>query len=128
MYKLYLMVCQQAHPDASSCFMPKKVQCRDSPLNQGHYEHQPLKSSYKKYTHSDEFHFANSNFDELTTDDSVSHTDSTFKNSDGDSVTPYNHKVQAQDQCSIAISKVSRLEIHSFGQLKPLIVWMISFQ
>jgi hypothetical protein len=41
----------------ASC--PKKYDSRDEcPRNQGHYDHNPLKSSYEKYQQNNDFNFA----------------------------------------------------------------------
>ena len=85
----------------ASC--PKKYKDSASHLNQSHYDYQPLKTSYEKYSDDNNFHFANSGSNELDTDDSVSHTDSAFTISDNESVI---HDKTNDDQCSTAVSKV----------------------
>ena len=91
----------------SSC--PKKYDSRDeSPRNQGHYDHNPLKSSYEKYPLNNEFNFASfGGNDELSyTTHSSGGTTSEVECDFGSDPASDPFPIESQGQYSTAVSKV----------------------
>ena len=91
----------------ASC--PKKYDTRDeSPRNQGHYDHNPLKSSYEKYPLNNDFNIASfGDNDDLSYTTHSSGTTSEVE-SDFQSDPDYDSfLIESQGQYSTAMSKVS---------------------